>query len=372
MDADGIQHILRSLGCEKIRVHNNTVKATCPFAPYTHSKGVDRHPSFGVDINASGTSKWGCFACHNGANQTYSLIYRFKDYSGTLREDLLDYIRDREGQSLSYRLSSMTWKSSRRIENPKYTWNKIQNYQPSYDIRNYLSVISALPQYALDRGLKVKTAQDWLLGWLRVGTRLPDGYQCYNDRLFFTILNHEKKMIGWSGRLIEVNDKLPKYHHSPGLQKEEYLYGEAYIDPWQREAFVVESFMDVLNLAQFGVKNVLAIMGSHASLTQLSKLANWFDKIYVLRHADDAGELMANDIKAQLLTMGKQCEIVEPLLGRKDSGEWNFEETEQVMKSIGVWNERSETVEKTSERGQEKAVDEIIIRESEDASSTGL
>jgi len=346
MDAGGIEHILRELGCEKIRVHNNTVHATCPFAPYTHAKGVDRHPSFGVDINAAGTSKWGCFACKNGANQTYSLVYRFQDYTGILKHDLLDFIRDREGQSLSYRLSKLEWRPSRPIQNPQYVSSRLADYEPTFQIENYKDVLSYLPNYALERHITPAQAIRWKLGWLRYGMILADGYKCNFDRLFFTIIDHQQKMVGWSGRIIESFPPdaewcPPKYHHAPEIKKERYLYGENFVDQKIRHAFVVESFMDVLNLDRFGVKNVLAIMGSNASFMQITKLSQWFDKVYVLRHDDQAGQQMAEMVKVQLDTVGTSCEIVEPLPDRKDCGEWIESETLDVLKNLGVLHEHS-------------------------------
>lgn len=341
MDAQGIEHILRELGSEKIRTKNNTVHATCPFAPYAHQKGKDSHPSFGVEINGAGTSKWGCFACANGANQTYSLIYRFRDYTGTFRQDLIDYIKEREGESLSYKLSKMEWQSSKRVENPKYVSSRVPDYEPKFDIKEYHEVLSYLPTYAMERGITPQLALRWKLGWLRAGMQLADGYIANYDRLFFTIIDHEQRMVGWSGRLIQsfpddYSYTPPKYHHAPEIKKEKYLYGENLIDKSLRIGFVVESFMDVLNLAGFGWKNILAIMGANASFTQLTKLAKWFDHVYVLRHADKAGFEMAERLDSQLKTIGVNCTIVEPLSGRKDSGEWTKQEADSVLQNLGI------------------------------------
>lgn len=338
MDAAGIEYILQELGCEKIKVKGNTVQSSCPFAPYTHSNGVDKHPSFGVDINASGTSKWGCFSCANGANQTYSLIYRFCDYSGTLKQTLLDYIKDREGQSMSFRLSKMQWKASRPIQNPQFVSARVE-YEPTYLIENYREVLSYLPAYAVERQITPDQARRWSLGWLRNGMLLADGYRSSTDRLFFTIKSIEQRMVGWSGRRISdepwSNGVVPpKYHHAPDMKKERYLYGEHLLDKSIRRGFVVESFMDVLRLDQHGVKNVLAIMGSSASFEQITKLSGWFDHVYILRHADKAGLDMAFILKSQLQLSGLKVTIIDPVDGKKDAGEWTFEDTAEVLRQL--------------------------------------
>lgn len=350
MDAAGIEYILRELGCEKIKVKANTVQSSCPFAPFTHAEGIDRHPSFGVDINGSGTSKWGCFSCKNGANQTYSLIYRFCDFSGSLKQSLLDYIKDREGQSLSFKLSRMEWRPSRPVQNPQYVSARLADYEPTYLISNYREVLSYLPAYAVERGITVAQAQKWGIGYLRYGMTLADGYRSSADRLFIVVRSNDGRMVGWSGRRISdepwSNGEIPpKYHHAPEMRKERYLFGEDHVDKSQRYAFVVESFMDVYRLDSFGVKNVLALMGAHASFEQVTKLTQWFDRVFILRHDDKAGIDMAEILKAQLQMHGIECIIVEPIEGRKDSGEWTQVETEAVLRNLGVLGEQRENVE---------------------------
>ena len=359
MDASSIEYVLQELGCDKIKVKSNTVQSSCPFAPWTHADGIDKHPSFGVDINASGTSKWGCFSCGNGANQTYSLIYRYCDYSGSLKQSLLDYIKDREGSSMSFRLSKMEWRASRPLQNPQFVPTRLTSYEPTYLLENYRDVLSYLPQYALDRDISPQQAMDWNIGWLRYGMQLADGYRSSADRLFFSIFSHDKKMVGWSGRRISdepwSNGAVPpKYHHAPDMKKERYLYGEHKIDKSIRHAFICESFMDVLRLDSFGVKNPLAIMGASASFEQIKKLSEWFEEIYILRHADKAGLDMAETMANQLTMIGVRAIIVEPIEGKKDAGEWTKDETYFVLNSQGVQNGCSSTEAEKTIAGSEE------------------
>jgi DNA primase len=66
MDKVSIVAFLRALDVKKVSVGEMWVTSSCPLASVFHSKGEDKHPSFGVKIDPSGESFYRCFVCGGG------------------------------------------------------------------------------------------------------------------------------------------------------------------------------------------------------------------------------------------------------------------------------------------------------------------
>jgi len=65
MKYENVMELLRTLDCRGIEVTNpkGWIRASCPFAPYSHSKGTDVHPSFGIKVQEDGYSSFKCYSC---------------------------------------------------------------------------------------------------------------------------------------------------------------------------------------------------------------------------------------------------------------------------------------------------------------------
>lgn len=86
MDLDDVEKLLRRLKCDKIRVGGNGwVHSSCPFAVWTHRRGQDAHPSFGISVTPDGTSRYRCHGCGKGGEVSRLLwalsYYSHEDYS---------------------------------------------------------------------------------------------------------------------------------------------------------------------------------------------------------------------------------------------------------------------------------------------------
>lgn len=116
----------------------------------------------------------------------------------------------------------------------------------------------------------------------------------YRNRLMFPILNAMNKVVGFGARAIDPEDN-PKYinsSESPIFAKKKNLYGiNLTKDAIMSEGFVilVEGYMDVIALYQFGVKNVTATLGT-ALTGEHARLIKRFTKNVILSFdSDDAG-----------------------------------------------------------------------------------
>lgn len=122
-------------------------------------------------------------------------------------------------------------------------------------------------------------------------------YDRFRGRVIFPIFNLNHQIIGFGGRVLDAS--LPKYLNSPETplyHKGRYLYG---LDSAYKEirfkgfSIIVEGYMDLLALRQFGVKNVAATLGTALTADQVRRLKSYAKKVVVLFDSDDAGKQAA-------------------------------------------------------------------------------
>ncbi len=118
-------------------------------------------------------------------------------------------------------------------------------------------------------------------------------YDRFRDRIMFPIRNHRGDTIGFGGRML--GDGKPKYLNSPEtpvFHKGKELYGlyEARKAMRQLERLlVVEGYMDVVALAQFGIRNVVATLGTATTTDHLQRLFRSVPEVVFCFDGDRAG-----------------------------------------------------------------------------------
>ena len=123
-------------------------------------------------------------------------------------------------------------------------------------------------------------------------------YDRFRDRVMFPILNQRGIVIGFGGRVLEGDDG-PKYLNSPEtplFEKGRELYGL----PQARDAIrsagrvvVVEGYMDVVMLAQHGVENAVATLGTATTPVHVQKLLRQAEEVVFCFDGDAAGRRAA-------------------------------------------------------------------------------
>ncbi|NVJ49360.1 MAG: DNA primase [Gammaproteobacteria bacterium] len=118
-------------------------------------------------------------------------------------------------------------------------------------------------------------------------------YDRFRDRLMFPIRDRRGRVIAFGGRVIDKGE--PKYLNSPETEifhKGQELYGLYEMRQFQRKndwALVVEGYMDVVALAQFGLRNAVATLGTATSSTHIQQLFRVCPKIIFCFDGDRAG-----------------------------------------------------------------------------------
>jgi DNA primase len=150
------------------------------------------------------------------------------------------------------------------------------------------------PDYASaamkDTGLVIDSEAD-------SGAKGSRRYDRFRDRVMFPILDARGNVIGFGGRIIGKGE--PKYLNSPEtplFEKGRELYGLYQARRAIRDAnqvIVVEGYMDVVALAQHGVENAVATLGTATTPIHVSKLLKLADNVVFCFDGDEAGRRAA-------------------------------------------------------------------------------
>ena len=176
-------------------------------------------------------------------------------------------------------------------------------------------------RYLKERGLTGEIARDFGIGWsgtdrqglgkvfghyddpalVEAGLVIEseDGrrYDRFRERVMFPIRNVKGEIVGFGGRIIGKGE--PKYLNSPEtpiFSKGNELYGLFEARSAIRAegcVIVVEGYMDVVGLAQLGVRNAVATLGTATTPQHVQKLLRASDRIIFSFDGDKAGRRAA-------------------------------------------------------------------------------
>ena len=141
-------------------------------------------------------------------------------------------------------------------------------------------------QQLVDSGLVIKKDED------------PDNikvYDRYRDRIMFPIRNRKGQVVGFGGRILNNDKNQAKYINSPEttlFHKGSELYGLYEARKFTKKLeriIVVEGYMDVIALAQFGVSYAVATMGTATTHSHIKQLFRAVPEVIFCFDGDRAG-----------------------------------------------------------------------------------
>ncbi|KAJ3634472.1 hypothetical protein Zmor_016453 [Zophobas morio] len=270
----------------------NSYVAVCPF-----------HDDSSPSLNISTEKKiFKCFACGVGGN-AIGFVQRFKSLS--FPEALAEV-----GKSVGVDI-----KVNSNIK-PKYSTIQEKIIAINEDAVNYFSTMlftkegEGARKYLEDRKVSLQEIRTYDIGFAK------QKYNLYNylrekknysvaeieasalfrksgltylpiffNRLIFPITDFDGKVIGFSGRVIEKKENVPKYlntSENPLFKKSHIAYNFHNAESAIRiknEIIILEGYMDVISLNRIGVKNSVAIMGTSLSefhIKEFQKLTSNF------------------------------------------------------------------------------------------------
>jgi len=142
-------------------------------------------------------------------------------------------------------------------------------------------------------------------------------YDRFRHRIMFPIRDSRGRTIAFGGRVL--GDDKPKYLNSPEtpvFHKGAELYGlheaKKFGNKFKR-ILIVEGYMDVIALAQMGIRNAVATLGTATSARHLTRLFRLVPEIVFCFDGDDAGRKAAwRALEASLAEMedGRQVKFL--------------------------------------------------------------
>lgn len=144
----------------------------------------------------------------------------------------------------------------------------------------------------------------------------------YRGRVIFPIHNPNGKISGFGGRILQADAKAAKYVNSPEsdvYHKGDILYGLYFAKDEIRkagQAILVEGYLDVISMHQYGVENVVAASGTALSEFQVRLLSRHAKRVLLVNDADSAG--INASLRAIDILLEKEMEVEVLLLPQGD------------------------------------------------------
>ena len=281
-------------------------KACCPF----HD---EKTPSFNVNQDKQFYYCFGCTA--SGTAITFLMEHLHMGFVEAI-EDLAsragmeiprEAYNSEDSSSVSNKLyellESITEYYTNELKNNKNT-NNIINYIKKRNINNETRVEFELgfappgwDNLVSNFGKSKETIKLLVDAGVIIKNDRGSYYDRFRNRLIFPIRDQRGRVIGFGGRVL--GDETPKYLNSPEtqiFQKGRELYGLFQARKASRDLkdiYIVEGYMDVIALAQFGIKNVVATLGTAATFEHIGKLFRITNKLIFCFDGDKAGKKAA-------------------------------------------------------------------------------
>jgi DNA primase len=152
-------------------------------------------------------------------------------------------------------------------------------------------------------------------------------YNIFRNRLIFPIQDKQGRVVAFGGRILGSGE--PKYLNSPEnpiFIKGQHLYGlhhAAKPCAQTKEMLIVEGYMDVLSLAEKGVDNVVAPLGTSLKTSQIEMLWRLTPEPTICFDADASGKRAGNRIAHEIIPFLKPGYSIKlcDLQGGKDPDE---------------------------------------------------
>ena len=142
-------------------------------------------------------------------------------------------------------------------------------------------------------GQDEKTREDMVTAGLAVRKDSGGYYDRFRERVMFPIHDYRGRIVGFGGRII--GDGEPKYLNSPETPlfhkgREVYgLYRGREAIRREQRVLVVEGYMDVVALAQFGIDYTVATLGTATTRDHLERLFRFTPEVVFAFDGDRAG-----------------------------------------------------------------------------------
>ncbi|MFI3189316.1 DNA primase [Crenothrix sp. D3] len=296
--------------------------ARCPFH-------TEKSPSFSVNRSKQ---MFHCFGCGASGNAIGFLMdFNHLDFVEAV-EDLAAFV----GIDVPRETSSASYQNEPKKQDLSQLYSVMEQVAAFY-VQQLRDSVEAV-DYLKARGISGTIARDFMLGYAptqwrplleRFDTKAltdcgllgsndsGEVYGRFRGRLMFPIRDKRGRIVGFGGRVLD--DSLPKYLNSPETSlfskgKEVYgLYELLAKNSKPPRILLVEGYMDVVALAQFGLDYAVAVLGTAASGAHLDLLFRFSAELVFCFDGDKAGQTAAwrlVETALPYLKDGRSCRIM--------------------------------------------------------------
>lgn len=285
----------------KLKRSGRNFSGLCPF----HN---EKSPSFSVSQDKQ---IYKCFGCGEAGN-VITFVMKNKNLPFV---DAVKYLAER----VNIVIEDKSGKRNKTTEKKEQIYN-VNVEAARFFFSNLINTKSS-KEYFLNRGIQEETIKKFGLGFAKdswnnlifhlrkkgfkdellleaglVSTSEKKGnqYDRFRNRVMFPVFDYRGKVIGFGGRVLD--DSKPKYLNSPEtlvFQKGTNLYGLNFAIKNKipdRYFIIVEGYMDLITLHQYGITNVVASLGTALTTSQARLLKRYADKVIISYDADVAGQ----------------------------------------------------------------------------------
>ena len=292
----------------KLKKTGKNFSACCPF----HD---EKTPSFSVN---PGKQFYYCFGCGAGGNALGFLM----DYERLEFPEAVESLAQSAGLEVPREESKPGQAPQQDSNRPILDQLEQATRFYEHSLRKHPDARRAIT-YLKERGLSGEIAKAFRVGFAPPGwdnllqttgnetvrtDRLKDAgmlvtndrgrtYDRFRDRIMFPILDARGRVIAFGGRVL--GDDKPKYLNSPEtpvFQKSRELYGLYQARKSERSLtriVVVEGYMDVIALAQYGIGYAVATLGTATSEAHMERLFRHVPEVVFCFDGDEAGRKAA-------------------------------------------------------------------------------
>jgi DNA primase len=215
--------------------------------------------------------------------------------------------------------------------------NTLKSFGLGYSLNEWNSLMNYLRQKGYSQELMQKA------GLIAKSEKSSGYYDKFRNRVMFPIIDLKGNVIAFGGRVMD--DSKPKYLNSPEtpvFNKGNNIYGLNFVKKQQNieNIIIVEGYMDVIALHQYGITNAVASLGTAFTENQAKLLKRFSNEIIIAYDADIAGQ--SATLKGLAILEKEGCDVkVLTIPSGKDPDEFVRKEgveafRERIRKSVSL------------------------------------
>ena len=301
-----------------------------------------------VPLQRKGREYWACCPFHNEKSASFSVSQHKQFYhcfgcqqSGNAISFLMEYdhmefveaietLAQTLGLEVPYEQGKARAQTTRGLEPLYEALEQCSRYYQAQLKQNPLAI-----EYLRQRSISKETARDFAIGFAPQGWNNLTGspktladagmliekengqyYDRFRHRLMFPIRDRRGRTIAFGGRVIDPEHN-PKYLNSPEspiFHKSSEIYGLFELKKGANnidKILITEGYMDVIGLAQHGIKTAVATLGTAINNEQIEKLFRSCKSLVFCFDGDSAGKKAAWRSLEQCLASLKQGRLAQ-------------------------------------------------------------